>query len=411
MGQRPDEIASPGRSAHGGSPADRAATSEHQPGVSGGDSPEEIRREMEHTRAELSETIDAIQEKLNPDVLKDQAKAAVREATIGRAEGAMSNMVNRVEEMADMAGETAMETGSDVVETVKQNPIPALLAGVGLGWLFMNRTPSRSSHGDYRRSTSYPSGYPYEGRTGPRPVEGMAARSGVPDRYGREMPGRSRSGIMDTVRGNPLPSALLGVGLGWLLVNRSSGSDRGTYGYGAGSGSYRGAYEGYYEERGGIDQVRERAGEAAGRVQQTVGDAAGRTQEAVGEVADRAQETVGDITGQAQETIGHAVDEVQETAGRFVRQTQYRATRLEDQVQEMLRTNPLAVGGAALAIGAVVGLMLPETRREQEVMGEARDNLMQQVRTTTEETIEKVQRVAEEVQHTVEEETREQGLG
>jgi hypothetical protein len=44
-------------------------------------------------------------------------------------------------------------------------------------------------------------------------------------------------------------------------------------------------------------------------------------------------------------------------------------------------------------------------------MGETRDNLMRQARVATEETVQKVQRVAEEVQHTVEEEAREQGLG
>jgi uncharacterized protein YjbJ (UPF0337 family) len=118
-----------------------------------------------------------------------------------------------------------------------------------------------------------------------------------------------------------------------------------------------------------------------------------------------------ETAGRTQETVGHVADDVQETAGRFVHQTQYRARRLEDQVQDMLRTNPLAVGGVALALGAVAGLIIPETRREHELMGEARDNLARQARAKTEETVEKVQRVAEEVQHTIEEETREEGLG
>src|SRR5437879_4066531 len=36
--------------------------------------PEEIRAEMEQTRAEISETIDAIQERLSPQDLKEQAR-------------------------------------------------------------------------------------------------------------------------------------------------------------------------------------------------------------------------------------------------------------------------------------------------------------------------------------------------
>ncbi|MBW3636145.1 MAG: DUF3618 domain-containing protein, partial [Armatimonadetes bacterium] len=47
---------------------------------------EEIRDEIEHTRAEMSQTIDELQEKLSPQHIKEQVKDSVREATIGRAE-------------------------------------------------------------------------------------------------------------------------------------------------------------------------------------------------------------------------------------------------------------------------------------------------------------------------------------
>src|SRR3954471_23622969 len=53
--------------------------------------PEQIRAQIEDTRAEMSSTIDAIQEKLNPDNVKEQAKEAVREATVGRVEDAVNN--------------------------------------------------------------------------------------------------------------------------------------------------------------------------------------------------------------------------------------------------------------------------------------------------------------------------------
>jgi hypothetical protein len=41
----------------------------------------------------------------------------------------------------------------------------------------------------------------------------------------------------------------------------------------------------------------------------------------------------------------------------------------------MLQENPLAVGTLAVGVGAAVGLAIPETSKEHEVMGEARDNL------------------------------------
>ena len=55
-------------------------------------------------------------------------------------------------------------------------------------------------------------------------------------------------------------------------------------------------------------------------------------------------------------------------------------------------------------------MALPSTQREDEMLGEARDNLVQQARSTTEETVQKVQRVAEEMKSTAEEEARSEGL-
>jgi hypothetical protein len=47
--------------------------------------------------------------------------------------------------------------------------------------------------------------------------------------------------------------------------------------------------------------------------------------------------------------------------------------RAQSQLQRMLVENPLLVGAGALALGAAFGMALPETEREQEMMGQARD--------------------------------------
>src|SRR5919199_4090672 len=124
-----------------------------------------IRTDIEQTRAQMSTTIDAITERLSPDNVKEQVKEqmaeqvrevrdTVREATIGKAEDMVRN-----------AGETVSDARAGFVETIKQNPIPAALAGLGLGWLWMNRrsAPSRSSqrypgrvrYYDYDRDVDY----------------------------------------------------------------------------------------------------------------------------------------------------------------------------------------------------------------------------------------------------------------
>jgi hypothetical protein len=60
----------------------------------------------------------------------------------------------------------------------------------------------------------------------------------------------------------------------------------------------------------------------------------------------------------------------------------------------MLQENPLAVGTLAVGVGAAVGLAIPETSKEHEVMGEARDNLVDKAQEKVQETQQKVQQVA-----------------
>jgi hypothetical protein len=81
----------------------------------------------------------------------------------------------------------------------------------------------------------------------------------------------------------------------------------------------------------------------------------GRTQEYAAEIASRAEQYTDDMT-----------DTVRRT-GR----------RAQTQLQRLMSTNPLLLGAAALALGAVIGVMAPETDSENEWMGEARDSVLE----------------------------------
>ena len=43
---------------------------------------------------------------------------------------------------------------------------------------------------------------------------------------------------------------------------------------------------------------------------------------------------------------------------------------------DMLQDSPLIIGAAAMALGAIVGFAFPTTEKENEIMGEARDRVM-----------------------------------
>lgn len=82
----------------------------------------ELRADIAETREEMGETLNELGDRLEPGHLMEQAKENVRDATIGRVE------------------ETARGINEMVMETIRQNPIPAAIAGAGLALLWMNRS-------------------------------------------------------------------------------------------------------------------------------------------------------------------------------------------------------------------------------------------------------------------------------
>ena len=102
--------------------------------------PEQIRAEIEDTRAEMSQTINEIQERLSPEHLMGQVKETVREATIGKVERVMETIGEVTEparEAMSRAGSTIKEAGTSVGYSMWRNPIPLALIGLGVGMLFM----------------------------------------------------------------------------------------------------------------------------------------------------------------------------------------------------------------------------------------------------------------------------------
>lgn len=81
--------------------------------------PDEIERDIDDTRAELDATLDALQDRLNPQAAMDQA------ISYARQNGGLF--------------------GRNLMEQVRDNPLPALLAGIGLTWLMTARDSGPSA--------------------------------------------------------------------------------------------------------------------------------------------------------------------------------------------------------------------------------------------------------------------------
>ena len=250
---------------------------------------EELRQELARTRAEMSETVYALQGRLNPQYMREQASS--------------------------QAKDSAKQAGSNVAETIKDNPIPAAMAGaglVGLGWLIASGRDSgsqQSSRGDFEASDYYDSRRSYY---------------------------------------------------------RSFNDEAGFEGSSGGSSGGERTREAADQAREKADQAREKAGELGGRLQSRARGAGGEAQE-----------------------------KAQQAKGGF---------------QRTLQESPLALGALALGIGAAVGFAAPGTSKENEMMGETRDNLVEQGKQSAREKRERTQRAIEEGRRAAEQEADRQDL-
>ena len=218
----------------------------------------------------------------------------------------------------------------------------------------------------------------------------------------------ARAGVVETVRANPLPAALTGIGLGWLLMSaRKQGTAQS--GYGDDAYRYRPPTNEYARE---VDEhpVAPKYLPQDGSDGASAGDVAGRARDKVGETAAHAQDKAGDLAGRAQDKAGDLGSRTRDRASQMGSQAKQQASRAGGGFQRMLNENPLTVGALGVGVGAAIGFAIPETSKEHEVMGEARDTVVEKAQEKAQEVQQSVQRVAEEAQGAAHQEAENQGL-
>jgi cell division septum initiation protein DivIVA len=201
------------------------------------------------------------------------------------------------------------------------------------------------------------------------------------------------SSMLETIRHNPIPTAMAAIGLGMLWMNRSNGES---------------SHNGHYADRryGGYDYY-DRYPMGPGSRGRRQGDS---PMQQARNVAGQAVGTVGDAAGQLGETASDIAGQVGDTAGQLVDQGSYRMQQAGTQIERMLDENPLAFGAAALAAGALVGMMVPETYQERQMMGEASRSLTQGAQQTASKMMDKAEKVADSATQSAKEAAREEGL-
>jgi hypothetical protein len=173
------------------------------------------------------------------------------------------------------------------------------------------------------------------------------------------------SNLGSSVKYNPLPVTLVGIGLAWLMFASRRGASAGAY-----------AYEGTGQSTG----VRERASEALNRVSETAASTRETAARSMHAVSQRWAETSTSVRDRARQAA---------ESGRR------QAERARDGFQYMLREQPLALGAIGLAVGAAVAAAVPRSRQEDEWMGEASDRMAQQAKQMGREQLDKARQATE----------------
>ncbi|MCE7032553.1 DUF3618 domain-containing protein [Lysobacter sp. GX 14042] len=102
----------------------------------------------------------------------------------------------------------------------------------------------------------------------------------------------------------------------------------------------------------------------------------GELRQGPSDTADGARETLDDARERLQEA-GHTASEKAHDAADSVRRGAHRAS---DGFQRMLDDNPMALGAIGIAVGALLGGLLPPTQKEDELLGATRDRVADRTR-------------------------------
>jgi len=248
--------------------------------------------DIERTRTQTGQIFKAIQDKLSPETLKNQAKEKIKELTM-----------RKTRDVIDEAGRVATDVSSSIGHGLKENLAPVAIIGLGVTWLISSQI--RKSSRNFEE-------------------EEYRWRDRIYEEESEEISEMASRGLAEQKE----------------------------------------------QMKGRMEEFTERAGDKLHDLRHKVGEAA--------------------------ESISHSV---RQGTG-----------QIKSRSRTLLYARPLCFAGSLLAIGAILGLILPRTQEEDRMMGGMRDSFMDSLFETGRETVSKVKHVADEARKAALKEAEEQDL-
>ncbi|HEU4524902.1 MAG TPA: DUF3618 domain-containing protein [Gemmatimonadales bacterium] len=130
----------------------------------------------------------------------------------------------------------------------------------------------------------------------------------------------------------------------------------------------------------------------------------------VGKIAERASDLgtqAGEMTGRARERVGEFGTGVRQRARDLGSTAQYRGRQARGNLERLAEENPMAVAAGVAVLGLACGLLIPESEREQRLMGPVRDDLVQRAQETASRVKDAAVEAGQELREQVREEVSE----
>lgn len=291
----------------------------------------QIEREIEQDRRRIEEKIGAIQERLSPGQLIDEAIAYAK-------------------------GHGGAEFASNLKSSAVANPLPVALIGIGLAWL-MAKPASASTASPTSRIDAVE--YPLA------PITGDVRRS--------------RSSILE---GDKRYSHFEdSSGKSFRALADETGRRAGHFMDDAGN-TFRGFAD------------------ASGRQIDRITDEAGNVLDAASGWAERAWTAVSDALSSAASSVTSGTTSLRGSASASMDAVQQRSVQMNDMIRTAFKDQPLVGGALAFAFGAAIGAALPKTEQEDALMGETASGLKKTLQAEADKALDKGKEIASDALET-----------
>jgi ElaB/YqjD/DUF883 family membrane-anchored ribosome-binding protein len=225
---------------------------------------------------------------------------------------------------------------------------------------------------------------------------------------------RGYRSVIRQIKDNPMPALLIGAGISWMILGAENDEsshleNQASYGGGdpygpqsSGAGERKHFPHEQSDERDIASSVKEKTGQA---------------EEAFSGATEAVTEKMSDIGSGIQARARSAASAISEVTRRGRHAGREGTQHLQqgyayagDRFQEAVEEYPFAVAVGFLGVGLLTGLLLPRTPQEDKLLGESSDRLVEQVKQTGKETLDKAKAVAQRVTDGAINEAKQQGI-